>query len=807
MWFFKKYWLLWQNERNLKFINEYNDDYAKKLADSKLKTKEFLQTKWINVSKTLFVVRDLNDLNTIDLHNFELPFVLKPNSWYGWKWILIVEKKDEQNNFITNDWGKYSKSDLIHHIKDILDWFYSLSWSRDKAIFEQKIILESSIELLWKYWLPDIRVIVFNMVPVMAMLRVPTENSKWKANLHGWACWVWVDIWTWKLTYITQFRKIIKSIPGIWDIRWIEIPFWDEVLKLALKVANSTNIWYLWCDIVLDDNVWPLLLEVNVRPGLEVQVANLHPLWERLKKVQNVKVNSVEKWVRLWKDLFGWDIEGKIKNISWKKVLWNREYIEVYSPAFLIDKSWIEIWLKSLCDIKTSKPNSYIDKKYLVESLKIDESKIKNDTIKLKCNILWEIRTIKFIVKDLERVNLILWKEALYGFLIDPFKYKENDLPFDQKNPLIKEKNTVILKSYETQLLRIDKELMDIDKKLNILKIITPKNIQSEKLKFISSNWEYIPKLEYNDLNIDLVELFKKVSNIEIPEIPLSPIFLRKKLEIIDKIYFLEAFKNQNVKEMNKYNKNLFWWIKQENFDYAKKLIFSKWELNTENDFLTFEEIKDYVDKFNHIYSIDIELKEKEIVSRFQMSWNILYVKHWSQVWKNEIRAVIAHEIEWHYLRKFNWQKQKYSIFSRWWGYYLTLEEWIATYNQSKFLTEKDDKFYYNLERYYFMGYAVWNSYLKLIDEMKKYYNNDLDKVFRYLVRFKRWIKDISSDYVFFKDSVYLNWFLEVENYLKNWWGFKDLYFWKISLEDLETIKKSDFLEIKSDDLIIPLFN
>jgi bifunctional ADP-heptose synthase (sugar kinase/adenylyltransferase) len=60
-------------------------------------------------------------------------------------------------------------------------------------------------------------------------------------------------------------------------------------------------------------------------------------------------------------------------------------------------------------------------------------------------------------------------------------------LPFDLKNPLIKEKNTVILKSYEEQLLKVDKEIIEIDKKLNILKLITPKNQASEKLKFINS--------------------------------------------------------------------------------------------------------------------------------------------------------------------------------------------------------------------------------------------------------------------------------------------------------------------------------
>jgi hypothetical protein len=40
---------------------------------------------------------------------------------------------------------------LIAHIRDILDGFYSLSGNRDKVIFERKLILDHSIELLGKY--------------------------------------------------------------------------------------------------------------------------------------------------------------------------------------------------------------------------------------------------------------------------------------------------------------------------------------------------------------------------------------------------------------------------------------------------------------------------------------------------------------------------------------------------------------------------------------------------------------------------------------------------------------------------------
>ncbi len=794
--FFKTYWLLWQNARNLNYIKEYNTKFARRLADSKLKTKDFLNTNSIAVPKTIEIIASHKQINNNIFDRLEPPFVIKPNGWFWGKWILIFDKKDSNWNYITNDRQSFSKKDLLLHFSNILDWFYSISWNRDKVMIEKKIELDEEIELLGNFWLPDIRIITFNMVPIMAMLRVPTKQSKWKANLHAGACWVWIDIWTGKLTFITSKWKIIKSIPGIWDVRGLKLPKWDIALALAVKVQQVTKIWYIGCDIVLDKRDGPLILELNIRPGLDVQIANMAPLKDRLQKVEWIFVNSVEKWVRLWRDLFSWDIEEKIKNITWKKVLWAREYMHF---------NYNQKKYKYLADVKPSNIKSYIDKNFAINVLNIDKIFIDKWFIKLEIYLLWEEKKTKFIIRDLWNVNILLWLNSLRGFLLDPFKYKKWELPV-WDNSSQSGKNTAIKKNYEKLVKKIDWELISIDKKLLILKSITPINLKEEKQKFIESNWEYIPKFKYKKFSHDLWELKKQLEKLEISDIPLASIYKRKKDEILNKILLLKSFQNKEYKDFTYYSKIIYWGLNLQNLDYINNILENKENIKEEIEYLSFEEIKDLVKKFNHIYNINIIFRKGQKAARFVISGNVLYIREWAKVWKKELRSIIAHEIEWHYLRKINWKKLDYSIFWHGTSGYLEIDEWISIYNQNRFLSKYDRKFYWIFERYYFTNFALNNSYKALLNKMIEYYSWDLDKVFTYITRLKRWMSKFSDEGCFTKDFVYVNWLIKIEDFIKNWWKLAELYIWKISLEDLEEVKKSYFIKFDFKGLIIPFF-
>ncbi len=796
--FFKTYWILWLNARTLDYIREYNDSSAKKLADSKLKTKDFLSAKWVSVVDTLLVVKSVKELEKLNLDDLKTPFVVKPNAWFWGKWILIVDSKDASWNFVLNNWNVLTKEEMLSHFQFILEWFFSLSWNRDKVIIEKKIILNSQIELLWKFGLPDLRIIVFNMVPVMAMFRIPTKESKWKANLHAWACWVWVDIWTWKLTYITYKWKSVKSIPWIWDVRWIELPDWEKVLELAVKVQEITKVWYLGCDIVLDKEAWPLLLEMNIRPWLAVQLANLAPLKTRLKKVTWVFVDSVKKWVRLWKDLFGGNIEEKIQNISWKKVVWIKEYVSL----FYNEKKY-----KYLAYIKPSISLSQVDKNFLIDIVKIPEKSIeKKDKIKLELDLLWVKKKINFKISQLKENKIILWQNALKWFLLDPFKYKKNELPIDLETiKKLTPKNALITKKYEELLINLDKKIIKIDKKLILLKYLKPINLEEQEQIFIEKKWDYLPKFIYPEIKLDLENLKKEVLEIEVPDIPLSKIYKDKKEEILNKINLLEALKIWDSKKITSYSINIFGDIIEENLEYSKKIMAEKWDLLEEEN-LSKEEIKDLIKKFNHIYNIKISLIERVWGSRFAMRWNNLMIRKWALVWKRELRSIIAHEIEWHYLRSLNAKKIPYKIFSSWTAFYLATEEGIAIYNQSRFLKKIDAKYYSIFEKYFFMNYAKNHSTEKLKEKMLEYYNNDYKKVFNHLLRIKRWFKNFWDSGFFAKDLVYTNWFLQVRDFLENGWNLRELYIWKIKIEDLEEIKSTNILKINSSEIVVPFF-
>jgi hypothetical protein len=179
--------------------------------------------------------------------------------------------------------------------------------------------------------IPDIRVIVYNKVPVMAMLRLPTEESKGKANLHQGAIGVGIDLASGTTTSaVWGNNKIIEYIPGTrLLISGIKIPYWLDILNLAVRAQEISDLGFLGADIAIDKEKGPVIVELNARPGLSIQIANLAGLKGRLERVSELKIKTIKKGVRVGMDLFGGEIEEEVEEISGKKVIGTVEKVKL----------------------------------------------------------------------------------------------------------------------------------------------------------------------------------------------------------------------------------------------------------------------------------------------------------------------------------------------------------------------------------------------------------------------------------------------------------------------------------------------
>jgi len=179
------------------------------------------------------------------------------------------------------------EEEIQYHVSNILSGMYSLGGQPDRAIIEYRVHFDPLFEPVSYQGVPDIRILVFLGVPVMSMIRLPTRDSAGKANLHLGAVGAGIDLSTgktltgvWKEMIVTEHPDTGASITGM------KIPHWDRLLHLAAGCYELTGLGYIGVDIVLDQFHGPLILELNARPGLNIQIANREGLNPRLELVK-----------------------------------------------------------------------------------------------------------------------------------------------------------------------------------------------------------------------------------------------------------------------------------------------------------------------------------------------------------------------------------------------------------------------------------------------------------------------------------------------------------------------------------------
>jgi alpha-L-glutamate ligase-like protein len=173
------------------------------------------------------------------------------------------------------------------HVSNILGGIYSLGSESDRAIVEYRVQFDPLFDSLAYQGVPDIRIIVFLGVPVMSMVRLPTRLSEGRANLHQGAIGAGIDIATGTTLTAVWRNDIVREHPDTGnDVTGIKIPGWDRLLGLAASCYELTGLGYQGVDIVLDKDKGPMILELNARPGLNIQIANRSGLLPRLQRVE-----------------------------------------------------------------------------------------------------------------------------------------------------------------------------------------------------------------------------------------------------------------------------------------------------------------------------------------------------------------------------------------------------------------------------------------------------------------------------------------------------------------------------------------
>lgn len=350
--------VLGMNERNLEYIRKHNKKKYIEIADNKILTKEVLAKTGIPTPKLITVIKSYQDLINFDFNNLPSSFVLKPVSGLEGGGIDLFYNQDKNGQWIRADKTKASISDLKKQIIDILDGKFSLNQIPDSALFEERIRTHKVFKYYTYKGAPDIRVIVFNGVPVMAFLRIPTLASRGKANLALGAIATGIDMANGITTFAIQGKAgYIEKVPGTkLPLSGLKIPYWEKILRYSIEAQKAVNLNYLAVDFLIDRDIGPVIVELNARPGLSIELANKDGLRWRLKKVRDVKVNSVEKGIKLAKYLFGGEIENEIESISGKDV------IGIYENVSLINEKGEEI--KTIAKIDTGADSTSIDKKY-----------------------------------------------------------------------------------------------------------------------------------------------------------------------------------------------------------------------------------------------------------------------------------------------------------------------------------------------------------------------------------------------------------------------------------------------------------
>ncbi|PID83947.1 hypothetical protein CSB09_03465 [Candidatus Gracilibacteria bacterium] len=762
--------VLGKNARNLKYIRTKNKGKYTKLADNKLKTKEFLSPRGIPFAKNYAIIKTHQELKKFSLDSIdEDSFVIKPNMGSKGKGILVV-KKTKKGEYISGG-HEWSVEDLELHMLDILQGAFSLH-GRDTIIIEEMLRPGKEFEKYCRHGLADIRLIICNYVPLTAMVRMPTVSSDGKANLALGGIGLGIDIATGN---IISFFQNNKSYTGFFPkeyefLQGSSLPYWDNILLFSSQIQYHTNLGYLALDWVITKD-GPKLLEINARGGLEIQNINLVPLAARLAQIEKLKVTSPEKGVELAKSLFHREtmssLGGKHILALSQKISLNGQEVDLRVNINKLQTQISEDLRKRFGD------------EFLVKLPKGGQLRIKSQS------------TLKN-----EKQTIILGQDSLKNCLIDPRR-----VSYITPKPA----------KWSDPLLNLDKNISNLGKKISISRVLRPINYFQEQDNFLADPFYYNPNFEYKRYTPKQIEIFKEgikkvheqLQERNIQSEPLFPLYEEKLREIEERLFFIEAYQMQDYPKMQQANRYLFGAFDEENLALSKKITFSHKKSGPKErkamlgKILTIDEIMQHIHNYFKKYTIqEIPIKiSTHTLSRIAISYKkeqpIINISHMASIREKEMQAILDHEIGTHLRRYLAGEKEGLDLLKKGTGYYISDEEGFAIYNSLLSLPEKYQKntMYLN---YFILTQIDTLSFVESAGLIKSIFpHKNFAEIFTHTLRLKRGICDGSAKTpgtTYWKDKIYVDGYIRTKKWIDDGGDTSKLFKGKIKISDLEIL-------------------
>jgi alpha-L-glutamate ligase-like protein len=284
------------NRRNSLYTLLWNPRRFYPRVDDKLETKRLLRDAGIPTAKVLAVARVHSEVRRMLRELDAVPsFVIKPAHGAMGNGILVVRERD--GDWFRRPGGHWiDRRALFYHSASIISGAYALGGQPDVAFAEERLEVHPELAAIATEGVPDVRVIVYRGVPVMSMTRLPTHKARGRANLHQGAVGAGVELDTGLTNHAVCDGKPVPVHPDTQEaVVGRAIPEFARALEIAVRATDQTQLGYVGADVVIDAHHGALVLELNARPGLAIQVANRMGLLPRLLAV-DARVKDGMDW-------------------------------------------------------------------------------------------------------------------------------------------------------------------------------------------------------------------------------------------------------------------------------------------------------------------------------------------------------------------------------------------------------------------------------------------------------------------------------------------------------------------------------